>query len=428
MNESFIHYIWQFQYFTKSGLQTNTGEDVHIFHPGTRNSDAGPDFLNARVQVGEIQWIGSVEIHIDSSGWLAHDHQSDEAYDNVILHVVWRNDVAVKRRDGSLLPTLEIGGRVDGHLQLQYRYLISSVDVIPCADSIRRVKPVVVFSTIDSMAIARLQTKAKEVLSIVEKNRGDWAEACYQVLARNYGFKVNSEPFFQLATAIPYKTLLKHSDKPVQVEAMLFGVAGFIDGEDEDDDYFRTLSREYNILRQKYRLDHKAMKKIQWKFLRLRPANFPTLRIAQFAAGICTGKDFFSAFLELPPADIKALFRHAPSEYWQRHFHFGKQSAAKNCEMGDSSISNILINTVATMLVAYSMYKDNGTFMDKAITILHDLAPEQNKVLSMWTDLSMPVQDAFDSQGLLELYNHYCTRRRCLDCNIGASLVKPNQM
>jgi hypothetical protein len=427
MNESFIHYVWQCQYFSKVDLYANTGEAVHIFHPGTRNTNAGPDFLNARIRVGDIQWIGNVEIHIDSSGWLHHSHQDDESYDNVILHVVWRNDVAIKRRDGSLLPAIEIGNRVEEQLLTRYRHLFNSVDVIPCTDAIPRVKPVTVFSTVDSMSLARLQAKAEDVLLHLERNRGNWSETCYQLLSRNYGFKVNAEPFHQLSTAIPFKTLLKHADKPLQVEAMLFGVAGFMDDDNEEDNYFQTLKREYNLLRQKYRLDHKAMKKIQWKFLRLRPANFPTLRIAQFAAAIGTGKDFFPAFLELPASEIAAMFSCAPSEYWQRHFHFGKPSAEKNCVMGESSTGNILINTVAPVLAAYSIYKDEGRCMDKAIDILHSLPAENNNIIAMWARLSMPARDAFDSQGLLELYNHYCTRRRCLDCNIGASLVKPNK-
>lgn len=427
MNEAFIHYVWQCQYFSKIDLYANTGEAVHIFHPGMRNTDAGPDFLNARIRVGEIQWIGNVEIHIDSSSWLLHSHQHDESYDNVILHVVWKNDVAIKRRDGSLLPAIEIGNRVDEQLQLRYRQLFNSVDVIPCADAIARVKPVLTFSTMDRMSLARLQAKAEAVLAQLDRNRGDWSETCYQLLARNYGFRVNAEPFHQLSTAIPYKTLLKHLDKPLQVEAMLFGVAGFIDDNNEDDTYFNYLRREYDLLRQKYRLDHKEMKKIQWKFLRLRPANFPTLRIAQFAAAISTGQDFFSAFLDLPPDEIAAMFSYAPSEYWQRHFHFGKRSAEKNGVMGVSSTGNILINTVAPVLAAYSVYKAEGRCMDKAIDILHSLPAENNNIIKMWAGLSMPARDAFDSQGLLQLYNHYCTRRRCLDCNIGASLVKPNK-
>jgi hypothetical protein len=425
MSESFLHYIWQFQYFTKNSLLTNAGEPVHIFDPGIKNSNAGPDFLNARIKLGEIQWVGNVEIHIDASGWIQHSHQHDEGYDNVILHVVWKNDIPIRRRDGTLLPAIEIGDRVDDQLLVQYKNLINSLDDIPCASTIKRIKAVVLFSTLDKMMLTRLENKAREVLSYVEKNRGDWDETCYQLVAKNFGFKVNAEPFFQLATGVPYKMLMKHSDKPEQVEAILFGVAGFIDEEEGDDDYFWLLKREYNVLRQKYRLDHKMMRKIQWKFLRLRPANFPTLRIAQFAACISVGRNFFPSFLEMSFEELKAFFKGSPSSYWENHFHFSKISGDKSGEMGETSAENILINTVAPVLAAFSIYKDEGRFMDKAIDILHKCHTEENKITRIWQDLSIKSKDAFDSQALLELYNNYCSRRRCLDCNIGASLVKP---
>jgi hypothetical protein len=424
MNESFIHYVWQYQYFDKVLLTTATGEPIHVFSPGSRNSDAGPDFLNARIRVGEIQWVGSVEIHICASGWKQHAHDTDEAYDNVILHVVWTNDIAIHRRDATLMPTLELKHRVDGGLLSRYKELVGSMDLVPCASWLSSLNPLIVLNTLDRMLLHRLQHKSNEVFVYVNRNRGDWEETCYQLLAKNFGFKVNAEPFLQLALALPLKTLLKHSDKLLQLEAMLFGVAGFLDAVEDDDAYYSLLKREYNLLRIKYRLDHREMNKVQWKFLRLRPANFPTLRIAQFAAFLHNNKKLLSGFLEHSATVLKGSFKVHTSEYWQEHYHFSARTSQVSA-LGDSSVENLLINTVVPVLAAYARYKDDMSYMERAEELLHCLLPESNKITSQWERMSVQCKDAFDSQALIELNNNFCSRHRCLDCNIGASLVKP---
>ena len=425
MTESFIHYLWQFQYFDKADLKTTSGETVEIFFPGTRNSDAGPDFLNARVRIGSMEWIGSVEIHIEASSWISHKHQHDDAYENVILHVVWSNDQTIHRADGSDIPTLELKGRVGEELTEKYKTLVHSIDEIACASVLNSVDKLIVHNTIDRMMTTRLEAKAREVLQIVKRNRGDWQETAYQILARNFGFKINGQPFLQLAQALPLKTLMKHGDKLGQIEAMMFGVAGFLDEADNDNDYYMLLQREFNLLRQKYRLDHKLMNKSQWKFLRLRPANFPTLRVAQLASFIVAQPNFFSRILELSLREMKQAFSVQPSQYWCNHYNFSARSTFNENALGESSIENIIINTVAPLFTAYAMANDDQQLIDKATDFLQDLHPETNKIIVKWTDLQIDVRSAFDSQGLLELHNNFCVRHRCLDCNIGASLVKP---
>jgi hypothetical protein len=424
MSESFLHYIWQYQYFNKVELQTFSGEPIHIFSPGIRNSDAGPDFLNAKIRLGDMQWVGSVEIHIDASGWTQHNHQHDAAYDNVILHVVWRNDKPVITRDGSYLPTIELKGRVSEDLIINYRNLITSAEEIPCASHLPDLRRITLYSALDRTLTIRLENKAKEVQEILNRNRGDWEETCYQLMAKNFGFKVNAEPFQRLAQMLPYKTLKKHRDRLIQMEAMLFGVGGFLE-EEVEDEYYKLLQREYNILRRKYRFDHVVMSKVQWKFLRLRPANFPTVRIAQFASYLHYHENIFSQIMDSSFEKLKDDLETPPSSFWQTHYNFSHSSGSKDPQVGNSSIENILINTVVPLYACYAIVKDDHSFMDKALRMLYTLPSESNNIIRKWNEYSIKSRNAFDSQALLELYNNFCCRHRCLDCNIGASLVKP---
>lgn len=426
MSEAFIYYVWQYQYFERKSLQTTEGEGIHIFSPGTRNVDSGPDFLNAKIRVGEMQWVGSVEIHINSSEWRQHQHHLDEAYDNVILHVVWKSNGEILRKDGTSIPTLELAARVDENLLFRYRRLINSVDEIPCSYALPQLKPLVLLNTLDRTAAGRLETKAREVLSLLERNRGDWSETAYQLLARNFGFKVNTDPFLQLAQALPLKILQKHADQRLQIEAMLFGVAGFLDDHCEDS-YYLLLQREFNVLRQKYKLDYRMMKKVQWKFLRLRPANFPTLRIAQFAACVAVEPNLFSVFINADTEGLKKVIGAETSSYWKHHYKFSGKAVEKDNAIGSSSVQMLIINTVVPLLAAFSIFRDDQHYMERAVLLLHELPPEQNLITRRWDQFTIKSKNAFDSQALIGLYNNFCSRHRCLDCNIGASLIKPNK-
>jgi len=426
MAEAFLHYLWQFQYFAKHDLLTTTGETIRIFETGNRNADAGPDFLNARVKIGAMEWVGSVEIHVHASGWTDHNHGADEAYENVILHVVWSDDKPVKRNDGSLLPTLELKKRVDEGLVLKYKKLLASVDTIPCAPSILQVPALIRLSMLERVLAERLQTKSREVLTWLQRNLNDWDETCYQLLARNFGFKVNADPFLQLARSLPYKTILKHADKRNQIEALLFGQAGFLSDKKVNDDYVRELQREYTLLAQKYKLESTQLNKTQWKFLRLRPANFPSMRLAQFAGLLYQQQNLFSRILE---AESYAAFRQLASvevsAYWKTHYRLGAPAKDEVPSFGERSIDAVLINSVVPLLVAYGKVRDQQVLIDRAVDVLHQLPAESNTVTRMWADLGIKSKTAFDSQALLELNNNFCSKHRCLDCSIGASLLKP---
>lgn len=427
MRETLLHYLWQCQYFDRHDLCTTQGEPIVVHHPGVYNPHAGADFQQARIRIGSLTWVGSVEMHVQASLWKRHGHDDDAAYENVILHVVWYNDQPVLREDGSTLPTLVLHDRVSPVLLERYRKLINSPDTIPCSGSLHRVRGITLWGMMDRALAHRLQGKSDEVMALHERNHQDWEETCYQVLARNFGFKVNAEPFLRLAQRLPLRTLLKHGDKLEQVEAMLFGMSGLLPPLiTDDDDYTALLRREYKILRQKFNLKPQELHPVQWRFMRLRPANFPTIRMAQFAALVQVRKNLFSQLMEAERFEqLVNVFLVSPSSYWQRHYQFGRPARDVSA-MGRGSIYNLIINTAVPLLVAYSKQHDEQVYMDRALGFLHRIPSELNHIIAQWTALDVPVKSAFDSQSLIELYNSFCLKRRCLDCNIGAALLKPD--
>jgi len=424
MTESFLHYIWQFQYFHKEELQTIDGDSLQIFQPGIQNVNAGPDFSDARIKIGALEWRGSVEIHIKASGWNDHHHSSDPAYEKVVLHVVFDNDKPIYRTDGTLIPTLELKHRVEMTLWNRYKKLFTSVEAIPCSAAWPKVPDIIKFSMLDKAVMQRLEAKSVLVKTLLAESRNDWEETCFQLLCKNFGFKVNAEPMFQLAQLLPYKVLLKHLDKPVQIEALLLGQAGFLEKVKEDA-YTKLLVREHRLLSTKYRLESKQMKIVQWRFLRLRPANFPTIRLAQLAALLSTEKNLFSKILECTKYNqLVNLLDIEQSEYWQFHYQLNKKSKTRVPSLGQSSIHNIMINTIVPLLVAYGQLQDDQSYVDRATEILQHLPAENNKITRQWLDLGYKVKSSFDSQGLIEMYNNFCMKRRCLDCTIGAHIIK----
>lgn len=427
MNESFLHYIWQFQYFDKSDLKTTSGEEIAVLKTGILNSDSGPDFSQSSLKINDMKWAGSVEVHIKSSGWYDHHHERDAAYENVILHVVWEDDKPVYRADGTLLPTLVLRERVDAAMITRYKKLIQHAGAVPCADSLVHVKEITRFSMIERALMQRLETKAGAVRSMLTDNKGDWEETTYQLLAKNFGFKVNADPFLQLARALPYRILRKHSDQPLQIEALLFGQAGFLVAKSKDE-YLTALFNEYHFLAKKYSLDA-AVHPAQWKFMRLRPANFPTVRIAQFASLLTGQKSIFSRFLEATSA--KALLKIVEvtqSLYWKNHYRFSKKAKGEVPGLGESGQYNLVINTVAPLLVAYGKETDDLRHVERAAELLQSIPAEENKITRQWKQWDMPVTNAFDSQGLIELYTNFCQRKHCLSCSIGSSLLKPQHL
>lgn len=426
MSESFLHYLWQFQYFDKKELKTTAGDNLVIFKPGMLNPDAGPDFSQSKIKIEEIDWAGSVEIHIKSSGWIDHGHHHDQAYENVILHVVWEDDKPIYRNDGTRIPSLELKGRVHDQLIKEYQKLINNPSVIPCEHSFKRTDDLVKLSMVDKALMKRLEDKANLINNFLNQNNGDWEETTYQLLASNFGFKVNKDPFLHLAKALPYKIIQKHRDQPLHVEALLFGQAGFLVTKTKDE-FITKLFIEYEFLSKKYSLQSSQLNPSQWKFLRLRPSNFPTLRIAQFASLLHSKKSIFSTLIEMESyRDLQKFFRIIPSFYWQNHYRFGKKAAGIVPDFGDSSADIVIINSVVPLLVAYGKAKDDWSLVDKAVSILQSIPSEKNRIVTLWKELGYTSKSAFDSQGLIELYNNFCQHRQCLNCAIGSAILKPD--
>jgi hypothetical protein len=424
MNESFLHYLWQFQYFDRSDLRSSEGEPITVLKIGYLNSNAGPDFADAKIKIDGIDWAGTVEIHIKSSDWQAHHHEMDAAYENVVLHVVWENDKPVFRKDKTQIPTLELKNRVDPSLLKEYKKLINSPSPIACERSFAQVEDAIKLSMLDRALMQRLEHKASIVDEILKLNQGDWEETCYQLLAKNFGFKVNADPFYQLAKSLPHKIIQKQNSL-LQVEALLFGQAGMLETKTKDE-YITNIFQEYKLLAQKYSLHNARLTPSQWRFLRLRPPNFPTVRIAQFASLLYSSKNIFSQLIGAHsfPSVLKFLSVEQ-SVYWNTHYRFGKKAKGAVSTMGASSVQNIIINTVAPLLVAYGKYKDEQMFIDRAVEFLQQLPAEENKITRIWSALGLKVKTAFDSQSLIELYNNFCQKRQCLNCSVGISILKP---
>jgi hypothetical protein len=422
MTEAFLHYLWQFQQFEKSNLQTITGEKISVLKTGILNTDSGPDFSHSRLQINEIEWVGNVEIHIKSSDWKLHKHQQDEAYNNVILHVVWENDLPIIRQDGSLIPTLELKPISNINLLNKYQNLIDNQAIIPCESYFSNVSSLSKFGILDKVLAKRLQQKAQIIEQIFEQNNGDWEETAYQILAKNFGFKLNSEAFLRLAQNLPLKVLQKHRNNLIQIEAMLFGQAGLLENLDE---YSEKLIQEYDFFAMKFSLKATQLGSHEWKFLRTRPANFPTIRLAQLAKLITQQQSFFSLFTQTNSIeDLSNALKIEQSVYWQEHYNLGKLASKKLIGLGKDSINNILINTVIPLLAFYSEKTDNQELMNRCVNFLEALPAEKNHITEMWEGLGLEIKTAFDSQASIELFNNFCTKKRCLQCNIGIEILK----
>ncbi|MBO0934681.1 DUF2851 family protein [Fibrella aquatilis] len=430
MSEEFIYFIWQFQYVANQALTTTDGETVEVLHPGFRNGNAGPDFLNARLRIAGVEWVGTVEAHVRTSDWLVHQHQGDKAYDNVILHIVWHHDRAVPRPDGTRLPTLELAPLTADNLLSRYGTLTSSADVIPCAGQFRMVKPLRQTAMLDKALLERLERKAADVQALYDATGQDWEETAYRLLAMHLGSKVNADPMEQLTRTVPLRVLHKHRNNLTQLEALLFGTAGLLDDTDPEaattpDEYRAVLRREHQFLATKYALTDGQLPAHVWKWGKLRPAGFPTMRLAQLARLVHEYGSLFSLLVDTPDApSLLAMLQLMPSAYWQTHYRFGKTGAKLSATLGEATATGLLINVAVPLLAAYAKRKDQPDLLDRAISLLEQLPAEDNRITRLWDDLGLAVKTAFDSQASIELYNNFCTPKRCLNCQIGIALVR----
>ena len=420
MTEAFLHYVWKFGLFNRQELETTAGEPVQVIKAGELNRDAGPDFSDARIRLGETLWAGNVEIHVHSSLWEKHGHSGDKAYENVILHVVFEDD-APQNAVNTGIPVLVLKGRLRGEAWRNYQNLQSSGFGIPCASSLDRVDVFSMDIWLHRMLVERLESKSEQIIASLKLNRNNWEETFYHFLARNFGFKVNAIPFELMAKSLPLSCIARHKGSLLQVEALVFGQAGLLSA-DFTEEYPRALKAEYEFLRSKFRL--KEINSGLWKFLRMRPVNFPTVRLAQFAMLMHKSDHLFSVMLGCPdPGELKKLFATGASPYWDTHFLPDRPSVELSKKLGAGSLDNILVNTVSPFLFVYGMMKDMPVYKERAVELLEQLDPESNSVIRSWAQTGVHARSAFDSQALLQLRNNYCTARRCLDCSIGNKII-----
>ncbi len=422
--EDFLHYVWKFSLYQKADLTTAEGEVLQVIFPGFKHHHAGPDFQQAKIKINDTIWVGNVEIHIRASDWIRHNHSNDAAYNNVVLHVVYKNDVEIQNQAGLKIPVLVLEDRISDQLLLQYQNLLFAEQVdFPCQKIINRVDEFTVQTWLDRMLIQRLEEKSAKVKEVLIQQKGNWEETFYQLLAANFGFKINALPFELLAKALPLPILAKHRFSLLQTEALIFGQAGFL-AEEITDPYYLSLQKEYYFLQHKYNLV--PLKKHLWKFLRLRPLNFPTIRLAQFAALMHRNHRFLSEIISTENIkNIDASFIGInPSVYWQEHYQFGKISKPVTKTLGSSSAENILINTVAVFLFAFGKENQAEVQRNKALQLLENLPCENNFIISSFITAGVKVKSAADSQALIELKNEFCDKKCCLDCAIGHKLLK----
>ncbi|MFN8305405.1 MAG: DUF2851 family protein [Ferruginibacter sp.] len=417
MTERLLQFIWQFQYFNARELLTTEGEPLQVIQPGQYNTNQGPDFSNAKIQVAGTTWAGTVELHINSSDWKIHGHSSDRNYRNVILHVVWNHDKNI----GLPFPTLELQDKVSKLLLHKYEELVNATAFIPCGQRIQEVTEIAWLSWKEKLLVERLLVRTQAILQQLESAGRSWEEILWWSLARNFGSPVNGALFEEIARSVPIMILARHKNQLQQLEALLFGQAGLLE-EEFTEQYPRLLQKEYRFLDRKYRL-----KKINGRpaFLRMRPSAFPTVRLAQLAVFIQQSRHFFSVIRE--SEEIKDLYRMldvTANDYWHYHYLFGETSAYRKKKLGRQLADSILINTVVPMLFALGHYHRMEAYKDKALRWLGSISAESNNITEGFSRLGLQAGSAFDSQAFIQLKHVYCDARRCLDCVVGAGLLR----
>lgn len=421
MKEDFLHHIWQFKKFSLQGLKTVQGDSVEVMNAGQYLQQSGPDFFNARVVIGSQPWAGNVEMHLKSSDWYAHHHEKDPAYDSVILHVVWEHDMAVFRQDNSEIPVLELRHYTDARLVSRYNTLSAAKSWVYCEKELETMNGFILENWKERLFFERLQRKAEPILELAKQTENDWEAVLFCFLAKNFGLNTNGSIFYSIAQSIPFSIIRKESFDALNLEALLFGRAGLLEG-DKEDAYFKDLKSRYDYLCLKHRLTPVHIDAVE--FFRHRPDNFPTIRLAQLAQLYHMHQNLFSKIIattSLP--DLYTIFNTAVSEYWQTHYQFDKESPKKLKSLSRPFIDLLIINTIVPFRFAYGKSTGNGN-SEELVELLRQVSPEKNAVIDKFRFHKVPAASAYDTQSLLQLKNEYCTHKRCMQCALGIELLK----
>jgi hypothetical protein len=424
MDEKLLQYIWKYHLFQIADNKTTSGEKLLIQAVGTENHNSGPDFMDAKIKIGDTLWAGCVELHLRSSDWEKHKHKKDKAYDNVILHVVYEHDKDIFCHSGASIPTLELKNLIEPELISAYQSYMKSLHTIVCQNNFAQTDSFRLFSCLDRLLVERLETKVEQIEQLLEKKKQHKEEVFYYYLATAFGFKINALPFSLLAESLPLSCLAKQKNSLLQLEAMLFGQADLLPKE-ATDDYCTSLKKEYEFLKRKFSLQP-ICNSTMWKRAKIYPSGFPHIRIAQFAALVYQSSSLLSKTLQAESVeDLLKLFTVRASPYWKSHYHFASSASnAKDKYLGRPAIYSLIINTVLPFMYAYGRWKDDEVLRNKVISFYESLPLEDNKIVRKYTDLRGDFSNSLHSQALIQLYNNYCSSKQCLHCGIGLHLMK----
>lgn len=418
--ERLLHYVWKYKLYSATPLITTEGVPVQVIDPGRVNTDAGPDFFHAKIKMGDTLWAGSVEVHDKASDWLLHHHDEDETYDTVIAHVTGCNDAEIQRTDGEPVPQIVLP--VSTLVRSTVDWLLRPEVAVPCLTRMPEIPSLHWSLWLGALLGERLERKTQNIYTLLEQYRQDWNEVFYITLTRNFGFGINNDAFEGLARSLPLRCIQKQRSSHTQIEALLFGQAGMLEAA-YDCHYYRLLQREYRFLRHKFGLE--SLDESVFKTIRSRPFNFPPLKLAQLAAVWVQHDTLFSAILEArTPGEIKKYFRITPSGYWETHYHFREVSPQKSKPIGERALNILLINTVVPMYFAYGQHNKLPEYCERAIRLLESIPPEQNSIVTLFTQAGIHIRNAGDTQALIQLKREYCEKKKCLHCRIGFQLLK----
>ncbi len=421
MKEDFLHYLWRFKKFESSNLKTCNNEPLSIIDGGRYLQLSGPDFFNATIKLGKQKWAGNIEIHVKSSDWYLHRHQDDPAYENVILHVVWEHDTPVFRKDNSEIPVLVLKDYTSQEIIDSYRQLMEPKSWIFCEPYLLRVDLFTITNWLERLFFERLERKSKAINAILSHNGNDWEAALFCLLAKNFGLNSNGELFFKIATAIPFAVIRKERHDPMRLEALLFGFAGLLTGESEDN-YRKTLQETWHYLRQKHNLSPEHFGSPE--FFKLRPDNFPTVRLSQLAQLYHGRENLFSALIQTDEVSAwMQVLTCGVSSYWETHYVFDRESPKKTKRITPDFARLVLINTVVPMRFAYAQAFDRDV-SDQLLSIMESVPAERNSVTERFSIAGIKAANALESQSMLQLRNEYCENRRCMECEIGNFLMR----
>ena len=422
--EELLHFVWRSKLIDLNGLHTTNGHGILILAFGHYNTNSGPDFLNGSIKLGTTTWYGQIEMHVNSSDWNKHNHNHDPAYDNVILHVVWNYDADIKRKDDTIIPTLCLKGLIDSKIIENYHSLAAAETWVSCQQQLPKLDLGFVPLWLSRLSVERIESKTAWLRDIWIASGKDWDQTFFVGLSAALGLKVNKDAFKRLAEVIPLSLLNKYSDNLHQLEALLFGGSGLLTNVKIDSDYTATLSKEFAFLNQKHQLT--TMSAVNWKFSKLRPVNFPTIRIAQLARLIYARPRLFSNILTARTVEeIVGYFDISIVDgYWHDHYTFKQEPSAKKAKtIGKTLKESLVINLIVPLLFLYGKELDDQRYCDTSLDLLESIKPESNAIINNWSDLGIKAQNAKESQALLQLKNNYCSQKQCFKCQIGYKII-----